>query len=212
MVCEFHLNKAIKKKNHLQRPMSGSGEAEINKKLLPFHGFTVHSKRTGNKWPVRRQRLGRGALVIMGTAEAKAEAGARPPAGLLQLPHALNSSVPLSEASRPGTPSTSLESRTRGRALSLLLLREPQARHAHLPSVHKKGAPDMQLLPSIFLRGSKNGNSRPGHAGESRSAPHSLCTHRRGLQATSQSFVGQHPSCSCLPPLGAPSDLTYRLW
>ena len=143
MVCEFHLNKAIKKKNHLQRPMSGSGEAEINKKLLPFHGFTVHSKRTGNKWPVRRQRLGRGALVIMGTAEAKAEAGARPPAGLLQLPHALNSSVPLSEASRPGTPSTSLESRTRGRALSLLLLREPQARHAHLPSVHKKGAPDI---------------------------------------------------------------------
>ena len=82
-------------------------------------------------------------LKIMGTAEAKAEAGARPPAGLLQLPHALNSSAPLSEASRPGTPSTSLESRTRGRALSLLLLREPQARHAHLPSVHKKGAPDI---------------------------------------------------------------------
>ena len=155
MVCEFHLNKAIKKKNHLPRPTSGSGEAEINKKMLPLHGFTVHSKRTGNKWPVRRQRLGRGALAIMGTAEAKAEAGARPPAGLLQLPPALKSSAPLSEASRPGTPSTSLQSRTRGRALSLLLLREPQARHAHLPSVHKKGAPACSCRPQCFSEGLK---------------------------------------------------------
>ena len=55
--------------------------------------------------------------MIMGTAEAETEAGACPPVGLVQLPPSLNSSVPLTEGSRPGTPSTSLESRTWGHTL-----------------------------------------------------------------------------------------------
>lgn len=37
----------------------------------------------------------------------------------------------------------------------------------------------MQLLPSLFLRGPRNGNSQPGHAGESRSATHSLSPQER---------------------------------